>query len=141
MSDITKLLSAWGKWARQHSDSLGYGQPMDAIMRGAPFMDADDLVVGVRRYDDADFITDEKALVIDRMVGVLCQVRPVDGKCLRLKYERGLEAKAIAHGYLTELKYGATDGQKVDERKASQHIAGAEGFIDGMLFERYSKIP
>ena len=127
-NDICRILSAWGKWAREGAgDSLGYGEPMVAIMRGAPCVDADDLV-GVKRYDDANFISDDNALVIDRIGTVLCKMHPVDGECLRLKYERGLSSKAIAQGYLSELR-----GKKVSEHTARQYVARGIGFVDGYL--------
>lgn len=127
MSDIQSILRAWGKWSQvYHNHEMGYGQPMEAIMRGAPVADVGELRVA--RYDSADFISDDKALVVDRIVGNLCRIHPIAGQCLRLRYERGMTPDKIAKGYLSEL-----EGKSVGRYKASQYIATAEGFVDGYI--------
>ncbi len=126
MSDIQDVLRAWGKWARSNSDmGLGYGQPMEVIMRGAPEADVNELRIA--RYDDVDFICDDRALVVDRIVGVLCRIKPVEGECLRLRYVNGWNVDRIGK-HLT-----ANGTVVVGKFKAAQYVASAEGFCDGYI--------
>lgn len=129
MKDVRALLRSWASWARQDgSKDLGYGQPMDAIMRQAPELCKDDVAVGVNRFDSADFMCDEEALIMDRIVGRLCRVHPIEGNCLRLKYVKGRNVEEIGYGYLTEL-----EGKRVGKLKAAQYVSTAEGFISGFI--------
>lgn len=128
MTDIQQLLRAWGKWARQNADELGYASPMEVIMRGAPECCKEDAVIHIGRYDDVEFISDDKALVLDRIVGNLCRIHPVEGECLRMKYVGGMTPERIAKNYLTKL-----EGKNVGKYKAVQYISAAEGFVDGYI--------
>lgn len=129
MNDIKALLRSWGSWARQDgSKDLGYGEPMSAVMRQAPERCPDDVAVGFKRYDNAEFMSDEEALIMDRIVGRLCRVHPIEGQCLRLKYVAGRTVEEIGYGYLSSI-----EGKKVGKLKAAQYVATAEGFVSGYI--------
>ena len=128
MEEVRKLLRSWGDWSNKDKDNLGYGEPMDAIMRGAPEACKEDNSLASKRYDHADFISDDEALIVDRIVRRLLAVHPVEGKCLKLKYVNRLDADAIAKGYLTR-----QSDKNVGKYKAAQYLATAEGFISGYI--------
>lgn len=129
MNDIKTLLRSWGSWARQDgSNDLGYGEPMSAVMRQAPERCPDDVTVGSKRYDNAEFMSDEEALIMDRIVGRLLHVHPIEGQCLRLRYVSGRTVEEIGYGYLSSI-----EGKKVGKLKAAQYVATAEGFVSGFI--------
>lgn len=127
MMDIKELLLAWGAWCRDDHMSLDCKSPSEMIMRSAPHAEVSE-TAPVTRYQ-SDYISDDMALRIDRIVMTLCKYQPVEGKCLRLRYITGHYPEKIAGTYLTELKYGKGSKKKVSKYKASEYIASAEGFI------------
>ena len=131
-SDIKRILFAWARWAKEN-DSMGYGCPMANVIRQAPEVDPNDVGVRSSRFDSVDFISDEKAGIIDGFIGVLMRAHAIDGQCLVLKYLHGYYPKEIANGYLTDVKYGKGSHRKVSEYVAMRHIAFGEGFISGMI--------
>ena len=130
-SDIKRILLSWGNWARQQ-DGLGYKSPSKMLINAAPEVDTSEYGAG-SRYDSDLFISDEKALIVDRIIGVLLKAHPVDGECLVLRYVHGKYPKQIAQGYLTEIKYGKDSHRTVSEYVAVRHIAAGEGFVSGFI--------
>ena len=127
MKDVRALLRSWASWARKDNTDLGYGQPMEAIIRQAPEKCKED-TARTARYNSSDFICDEEALIMDRIVGRLCRVHPIEGQCLRLKYVSGRTVEEIGYGYLSSI-----EGKKVGKLKAAQYLATAEGFVSGYI--------
>lgn len=127
MDDVKELLRAWGKWSRVNDSDLGYGQPMEVVMRHAPESCSSDLRQS-SRYDSTAFINDDRALLIDRIITVLCKERPLEGQCLRLRYEHGVLPENIAKGYLS-----VKEGRSVGKYRAAQLIAAAEGYVAGAI--------
>ena len=130
-SDIRRILLAWASWARQQ-DGLGFKSPSKMLINSAPEVDSSDYGVGAR-YDKDLFISDEKALIIDRIIGILLKAHPIDGHCLVLRYVNGKYPKQIAQDYLTEIKYGKNSQRTVSEYVAVRHIAAGEGFVSGFI--------
>ena len=130
-SDIKRIIMSWANWARQQ-DGLGFKSPSKMLINSAPEVDASDYNVGAR-YDSDLFISDEKALVIDRIIGILLKAHPIDGECLVLRYLHGQYPKQIAQDYLTDIKYGKNSHRTVSEYVAVRHIAFAEGFCSGFI--------
>lgn len=130
-SDIRRILLAWASWARQQ-DGLGFKSPSNMLINSAPEVDSSDYGAGAR-YDSDLFISDEKALIIDRIVGILLKCHPIDGECLVLRYVHGKYPKQIAQDYLTEIKYGKNSQRTVSEYVAVRHIAAGEGFVSGFI--------
>lgn len=133
MMDIKELLLAWGAWCRDDHAGLDCKSPSEMIMRSAPHADATE-TAPVAHYQSAH-ISDDMALRIDRIVLTLCKYKPVEGKCLRMRYIHGQYPEQIANTYLTELKYGKDSKRKVSKYKASEYIASAEGFILGRILD------
>lgn len=130
-SDIRRIIMAWASWARQQ-DGLGFKSPSKMLINSAPEVDSSDYGVGAR-YDSDLFISDEKALIVDRIVGILLKAHNIEGECLVLRYVHGKYPKQIAQDYLTEIKYGKNSQRTVSEYVAVRHIAFAEGFISGYI--------
>lgn len=131
--DIKELLLAWGAWCRDDHMSLDCKSPSEMIMRSAPHAEVSE-TAPVTRYQ-SDYISDDMALRIDRIVMTLCKYKPIEGKCLRLRYITGHYPEKIAATYLSELKYGKDSNRKVSKYKASEYIASAEGFILGRILD------
>lgn len=123
--EVQNLLAAWGHWVLADGTGLGYTSPMAMLMRGH--------VVEKSKPRAAMFVTDDEALKIERLVTILCDHKPLEGKILMLKYIEHMSANAIAAHYLTPLKYGKDSPNKVSSHTAVQHIARAEGFITGLI--------
>ncbi len=123
--EVQELLTAWGNWAISEGNGLGYSSPMARLMR--------EHVVEKSKARTAMFLTDGEALKVERLVTILCECKPLDGKILKLKYIDGLSANGIAEHYLTPLKYGKDSVIRVSSHTAVQHIARAEGFIAGLI--------
>ena len=130
-SDIRRILLAWASWARQQ-DGLGFKSPSNMLINSAPEVDSSDYGAGAR-YDSDLFISDEKALIVDRIVGTLLKAHNIEGECLVLRYVHGKYPKQIAQGYLTEIKYGKGSQRTVSEYVAVKNIALAEGYISGYI--------
>lgn len=130
-SDIRRILLAWASWARQQ-DGLGFKSPSNMLINSAPEVDSCDYGVGAR-YDNDLFISDEKALVVDRIIGTLLKAHNIEGECLVLRYVHGKYPKQIAQGYLTEIKYGKGSQRTVSEYVAVKNIALAEGYVSGYI--------
>lgn len=133
MIDIKELLLAWGAWCRDDHMGLDCKSPSEMIMRSAPHADATE-TAPVTRYQ-IDYISDDMALRIDRIVTVLCKYKPIEGKCLRMRYINRQYPEHIANTYLSDLKYGKDSKRKVSKYKASEYIASAEGFILGRILD------
>lgn len=133
MMDIKELLLAWGAWCRDDHMSLDCKSPSEMIMRSAPHAEASESSP-VTRYQ-SDYISDDMALMIDRIFATLCKYKPIEGKCLRLRYIDGHYPEKIAATYLSDLKYGKDSNRKVSKYKASEYIASAEGFILGRILD------
>jgi len=67
--DIKELLEAYGAWCRADSNNLDCKSPSEMIMRSAPHADASETSPVTRCQ--ADYISDDMALKIDRIVGDL----------------------------------------------------------------------
>lgn len=130
-SDIRRILLAWANWARQQ-DGLGFKSPSKMLINSAPEVDSCDYGVG-SRYDSDLFISDEKALIIDRIIGTLLKAHEIEGQCLVLRYLHGQYPKQIAQDYLTEIKYGKNSQRTVSEYVAVKNIALAEGYVSGFI--------
>ena len=130
-SDIRRILLAWANWARQQ-DGLGFKSPSKMLINSAPEVDSCDYGVG-SRYDSDLFISDEKALIIDRIIGTLLKAHEIEGQCLVLRYLHGQYPKQIAQNYLTEIKYGKDSHRTVSEYVATKNVALAEGYISGFI--------
>ena len=123
--EVQELLTAWGNWVLAEGNGLGYSSPMARLMRGH--------VLEKSKARTAMFLTDDEALKVERLVTILCECKPLDGKVLKLKYIDCMSANGIAEHYLTPLKYGKDGVSKVSSHTAVQHIARAEGFIAGLI--------
>ena len=130
-SDIKIILASWGNWARQQ-DGLGFKSPSKMLINSAPEVDASEYVAG-NRYDSDLFISDEKAMIVDRIVGTLLKAHEIEGHCLVLRYVHGKYPKQIAQDYLTEIKYGKNSQRTVSEYVAVKNIAFGEGFTSGYI--------
>ena len=130
-SDIRRILLAWASWARQQ-DGLGFKSPSNMLINSAPEVDVSEYGAG-SRYDSDLFISDEKALIIDRIIGILLKAHKVEGQCLVLRYLHGQYPKQIAQGYLTDIKYGKNSHRTVSEYVAVKYISFAEGFVSGYI--------
>lgn len=130
-SDIRRILLAWANWARQQ-DGLGFKSPSKMLINSAPEVDSCDYGVGAR-YDNDLFISDEKALIVDRIIGTLLKAHEIEGQCLVLRYLHGQYPKQIAQNYLTEIKYGKDSHRTVSEYVATKNIALAEGYVSGFI--------
>ena len=130
-SDIRRILLAWASWARQQ-DGLGFKSPSKMLINSAPEVDASEYGAG-SRYDSDLFISDEKALIIDRIIGTLLKAHEIEGQCLVLRYLHGQYPKQIAQNYLTEIKYGKDSHRTVSEYVATKNIALAEGYVSGFI--------
>ena len=130
-SDIRRILLAWASWARQQ-DGLGFKSPSKMLINSAPEVDSCDYGVGAR-YDKDLFISDEKALIIDRIIGILLKAHKVEAQCLLMRYVDGKYPKQIAQDYLTEIKYGKNSQRTVSEYVAVKYISFAEGFVSGFI--------
>lgn len=130
-SDIRRILLAWASWARQQ-DGLGFKSPSKMLINSAPECDSSEHGVGAR-YDSDLFISDEKAMIVDRIVGTLLKAHEIEAQCLVLRYLHGQYPKQIAQGYLTEIKYGKGSHRTVSEYVAVKNIAFAEGFTSGYI--------
>lgn len=126
--EVQNLLASWGDWVLADGTGLGYKSPMAMLMRGH--------VVEKSKPRTAMFITDDEALKVEGLVTILCELKPLEGKILRLKYIERMSANAIAKHYLTPLKYGNDSAKQVSSYQASQHIANAEGFITGLIISK-----
>lgn len=128
--EIQNLLASWGYWVRAHGNGLGYKSPMAMLMRGH--------VVEKRKARTAAYITDDEALKVERLITILCEHKPLEGKVLILKYVERMSANAIAKHYLTPLKYGkdSNSNSKVSSYTANNYIANAEGFITGLIMNK-----
>ena len=133
INDIQEVLHAWGAWCRDDSMSLDCKSPSEMIMRSAPHAEASETATVTRCQ--SDYISDDMALRIDRIVTVLLKYKPIEGKCLRMRYIQGKYPEHIAHTYLSELKYGKGSKRKVSKYKASEYIASAEGFVLGRILD------
>ena len=123
--EVQELLTAWGNWVLAEGNGLGYSSPMASLMRGH--------VVEKSKIRSAIFLTDDEALKVERLVTILCECKPLEGKILKLKYIDRMSTNGIAEYYLTPLKYGKDSVNKVSSHTAVQHIARAEGFIAGLI--------
>ena len=130
-SDIRRILLAWASWARQQ-DGLGFKSPSKMLINSAPEIDSSDYGAG-SRYDSDLFISDEKALIIDRIIGILVKAHEVEAQCLLMRYVDGKYPKQIAQGYLTDIKYGKNSHRTVSEYVAVKYISFAEGFVSGFI--------
>lgn len=130
-SDIRIILLAWASWARQQ-DGLGFKSPSKMLINSAPEVDSCDYGVGAR-YDSDLFISDEKALIIDRIIGILLKAHEVEARCLLMRYVDGKYPKQIAQDYLTDIKYGKDSHRTVSEYVAVKYISFAEGFVSGFI--------
>ena len=126
--EVQDLLASWGYWALSHGNGLGYKSPMAMLMRGH--------VVEKRKTRTAAYITDDEALKVERLITILCEHKPLEGKVLILKYVERMSANAIAKHYLTPLKYGKDSDSKVSSYTANNYIANAEGFITGLIMNK-----
>lgn len=131
--DIKDLLLAWGEWCRDDYMSLDCKSPSEMIMRSAPHAEVSESSP-VASYQ-IDYISDDMALRIDRIVTVLCKYKPIEGRCLRMRYIDNKYPEHIASTYLSELKYGKDSKRRVSKYKASEYIASAEGFILGRILD------
>ena len=130
-SDIKRILLSWGNWARQQ-DGLGFKSPSKMLINSAPEVDSSEYGAGAR-YDSDLFISDEKAMIIDRIIGILVKAHEVEAQCLLMRYVDGKYPKQIAQGYLTDIKYGKDSHRTVSEYVAVKYISFAEGFVSGMI--------
>ncbi|MGO3281546.1 MAG: antiterminator Q family protein [Psychrobacter sp.] len=130
-SDIKIIIASWGNWARQQ-DGLGFKSPSKMLINSAPEVDSSDYGAG-SRYDKDLFISDEKAMIVDRIIGTLLKAHNIEGECLVLRYVYGKYPKQIAQGYLTEIKYGKNSQRTVSEYVAVKNIAFGEGFCSGYI--------
>lgn len=126
--EVQGLLASWGYWALSHGNGLGYKSPMAMLMRGH--------VVEKRKTRTAAYITDDEALKVERLITILCEHKPLEGKILLLKYVERMSDSSIAKHYLTPLKYGKESDKKVSSYQAAKHIANAEGFITGLILNK-----
>ena len=126
--EVQNLLASWGQWVLADGTGLGYTSPMAMLMRGH--------VVEKSKPSTAAYITDDEALKVERLITILCEHKPLEGKILRLKYIDNMSANAIAKHYLTPLKYGKDSAKQVSSYQASQLIANAEGFITGLIISK-----
>ena len=129
--EVQNLLASWGHWVLADGTGLGYTSPMAMLMRGH--------VVEKSKPRTAMFITDDEALKVERLVTILCEHKPLEGKILLLKYVEGMSASSIAKHYLTPLKYGKDSDKQVSSYQAAKHIANAEGFITGLILNKSYK--
>lgn len=127
IDDIQDVLRAYGAWCRDDHMGLDCKSPSEMIMRSAPHAEVNE-TSPVTSYQTT-YISDDMALLIDSIISVLCRYKPIEGKCLRMRYIDGKYPEYIAHTYLSELKYGKGSNRKVSKYKASEYIAGAEGFV------------
>lgn len=130
-SDIKIIIASWANWARQQ-DGLGFKSPSNMLINSAPEVDGREYGAG-NRYDSDLFISDEKAMIVDRIVGTLLKAHEIEGHCLVLRYVHGKYPKQIAQDYLTEIKYGKGSHRTVSEYVAVKNIALAEGYISGFI--------
>ena len=126
--EVQNLLASWGHWALAHGNGLGYKSPMAMLMRGH--------VVEKRKTRTAAYITDDEALKVERLITILCEHKPLEGKILLLKYVERMSDSSIAKHYLTPLKYGKDSDKQVSSYQAAKHIANAEGFITGLILNK-----
>lgn len=133
INDIQEVLTAYGAWCRDDHMSLDCKSPSEMIMRSAPHAEVSETAPVTRCQ--SDYISDDTALRIDRIVAVLCKYKPIEAKCLRMRYIHGKYPEEIAHSYLSELKYGKGSSRKVSKYKASEYIASAEGFVLGRILD------
>jgi len=131
--DIKELLESYGAWCRADSNNLDCKSPSEMIMRSAPHAEVSETSPVTRCQ--ADYISDDMALKIDRIVGLLIDYKPLEGECLRLRYIKGQYPEEIAQTYLSDLKYGKGSKRKVGKYKASEYIASAEGFVLGCILD------
>ena len=129
--EVQGLLASWGYWALSHGNGLGYKSPMAMLMRGH--------VVEKRKTRTAAYITDDEALKVERLITILCEHKPLEGKILLLKYVERMSDSSIAKHYLTPLKYGKDSAKQVSSYQAAQYIANAEGFITGLILNKIYK--
>ena len=129
--EVQNLLASWGHWVLADGTGLGYTSPMAMLMRGH--------VVEKSKPRTAMFITDDEALKVERLVTILCEHKPLEGKILLLKYVERMSASSIAKYYLTPLKYGKDSDKQVSSYQAAQHLARAEGFITGLILNKIYK--
>ena len=129
--EVQGLLASWGYWALSHGNGLGYKSPMAMLMRGH--------VVEKRKTRTAAYITDNEALKVERLITILCEHKPLEGKILLLKYVERMSDSSIAKHYLTPLKYGKDSAKQVSSYQAAKHIANAEGFITGLILNKIYK--
>ena len=73
---------------------------------------------------------------MERLITILCEHKPLEGKILLLKYVERMSASSIAKYYLTPLKYGKDSEKQVSSYQAAQHLARAEGFITGLIMNK-----
>ena len=113
MRDAEDLLTQWGRWSRQQVGIQRCTSPSYVLMR--------DNVEQTGGLPDAD-ITDEEAMMIDRMVAVMARRWPKMAQCITVYY-RGMDMTM------------AEVGKQVNETrlKVREYIIAGHAYIDACL--------
>ena len=111
--DAEDLLTQWGRWSRQQVGVPRCTSPSYVLMRD-----------NVEQIDSlpAACITDEEAMMIDRMVAIMARRWPKMAQCITVYY-RGLDMTM------------AEVGKQVNETrlKVREYIIAGHAYIDGGL--------
>lgn len=113
MRDAEDLLTHWGRWSRQQVGVPRCTSPSYVLMRD-----------NVEQMDSlpAACITDEEAMMIDRMVAVMARRWPKMARCITVYY-RGLD--------MTMAEVGKQVGET--RLKVRELIIAGHAYIDGCL--------
>lgn len=113
MRDAEELLTQWGRWSRQQVGVPRCTSPSYVLMR--------DNVAQAGGLPDAD-ITDDEAMMIDRMIAVMARRWPKMAQCITVYY-RGMD--------MTMAEVGKHVGET--RLKVREFIIAGHAYIDGCL--------
>lgn len=129
--DIKDLLFAWGEWARNGNEQLGFKNSWQTIFAMAPEPDPGAQKRASKK--EVMFICDKNASRIDHIVSgmprsmLLCRI------AIKARYVDMVSIDDIGKGELALHIYGKDSKTSVGKHKIRELLAKGEGYIEGAL--------
>lgn len=129
--DIKSLLFAWGEWARNGDEQLGFKNSWQTIFAMAP--EADPGAQKRASKKEVMFICDKNASRIDRIVSSMPRSMLLCRIAIKARYVDMASIDAIGKGELAVYVYGKGSKTSVGKHKVRELLAKGEGYIEGAL--------
>ena len=130
--DIKDLLIAWGEWARNGEEQLGFKNSWQTIFAMAPEADHG-AQKRISSKKEVMFICDRNASRIDRIVSSMPRSMLLCRIAITARYVDLASIDAIGRGELAVHVHGKDSKTSVGKHKVRELLAKGEGYIEGML--------